>query len=263
MKKIAIISLLLLVCPLIRATEYTVDKVPNVHLDDGRRFVSNPDGILSAETVNTLDQMLFSLQEANTSEVAVVALQSIGDDDIDDFATELFTRWGIGKQNDNGLLVLLILDQRRITFRTGYGIEGILPDAICKRIQTQYVIPQFKQGDYDKGILDGMNVITRILTTPEAVKELAAAPVKKRNRLGENHRYIPHGFPRRISHFVICYALEHRSLCKKRRLRAIQTAGRISPVSLSRQLFVPILRTSPLRRARTTVEASSQQASQL
>ena len=88
MKKIAIISLLLLVCPLIRAI-YTVDKVPNVHLDDGRRFVSNPDGILSAETVNTLDQMLFSLQEANTSEVAVVALQSIGDDDIDDFATEL------------------------------------------------------------------------------------------------------------------------------------------------------------------------------
>lgn len=89
-EKIAIISLLLLVCPLIRAIEYTVDKVPNVHLDDGRRFVSNPDGILSAETVNTLDQMLFSLQEANTSEVAVVALQSIGDDDIDDFATELY-----------------------------------------------------------------------------------------------------------------------------------------------------------------------------
>ena len=144
MKKIAIISLLLLVCPLIRAIEYTVDKVPNVHLDDGRRFVSNPDGILSAETVSTLDQMLFSLQEANTSEVAVVALQSIGDNDIDDFATELFTRWGIGKQNDNGLLVLLVLDQRRMTFRTGYGIEGILPDAICKRIQTQYVIPQFK-----------------------------------------------------------------------------------------------------------------------
>ena len=244
MKKIAIISLLLLVCPLIRAIEYTVDKVPNVHLDDGRRFVSNPDGILSAETVNTLDQMLFSLQEANTSEVAVVALQSIGEKDIDDFATDLFTRWGIGKQNDNGLLVLLVLDQRRMTFRTGYGIEGILPDAICKRIQTQYVIPQFKQGDYNKGILDGMNVITRILTTPEAVN-------------------IPHGFPRRISHFVICYALEHRSLCKKRRLRAIQTAGRISPVSLSRQLFVPILRASPLRRARTTVEAPSQQASQL
>ena len=94
MKKIAIISLLLLVCPLIRAIEYTVDKVPNVHLDDGRRFVSNPDGILSAETVNTLDQMLFSLQEANTSEVAVVALQSIGDNDIDDFATDLFYPMG-------------------------------------------------------------------------------------------------------------------------------------------------------------------------
>ena len=54
MKKIAIISLLLLVCPLIRAIEYTVDKVPNVHLDDGRRFVSNPDG--SGDT-NTLYKM--------------------------------------------------------------------------------------------------------------------------------------------------------------------------------------------------------------
>lgn len=262
MKKIAIISLLLLVCPLIRAIEYTVDKVPNVHLDDGRRFVSNPDGILSAETVNTLDQMLFSLQEANTSEVAVVALQSIGDNDIDDFATELFTRWGIGKQNDNGLLVLLILDQRRITFRTGYGIEGILPDAICKRIQTQYVIPQFKQGDYDKGILDGMNVITRILTTPEAVKELTAAPVKKESTGRESSVYTSR-FP--SSYLTSCYLLCFGTslIMQKRRLRAIQTAGQISPVSLSRQLFVSILRAPPLRRARTTVEASSQQASQL
>lgn len=170
--------LILLFIPLLWAAGYTVDQVPNVHQTDGRRFVSNPDGILSAETVSRIDQMLLDLQEANTSEVAVVALQSIGNNDIDLFATDLFTRWGIGKQNDNGLLVLLVLDQRRITFRTGYGMEGLLPDAICKRIQTQYILPRFKEGNYDQGMLDGIATITRIITTPEAVEELTAPPVK-------------------------------------------------------------------------------------
>lgn len=178
MKRTCILFLILLFIPLLWAAEYTVDQVPNVHQTDGRRFVSNPDGILSPETVSRIDSMLLFLQEANTSEVAVVALQSIGNNDIDLFATDLFTRWGIGKQNDNGLLVLLVLDQRRITFRTCYGMEGLLPDAICKRIQTQYILPRFKEGNYDQGMLDGIATITRIITTPEAIEELTAPPVK-------------------------------------------------------------------------------------
>ena len=172
MKRIDILLLLLLVCSFARAAEYTVEQVPNVHLDDGRRFVSNPDGILSAKTVTQLDQMLFSMQEVNTSEVAVVALQSIGNTDPDVFSTELSSLWGIGKQNDNGLLVLLVLDQRRIVFRTGYGLEGVLPDAICKRIQARYVIPQFREGNYDRGLLDGISAVVQILTTPEATAEI-------------------------------------------------------------------------------------------
>lgn len=179
MKRFDILLLFLLFCTLVQANEYTVEQVPNVHLNDGRRFVSNPDGVLSTETVNKLDQMLFALQEANTSEVAVVALQSIGDTDIDLFATELFSRWGIGKQNDNGLLVLLVLDQRKITFRTGYGLEGVLPDAICKRIQSQYIIPLFREGNYDQGLLNGISAISQILTTPDAIDEITASPAPK------------------------------------------------------------------------------------
>ena len=119
------------------AKEYTVENIPNVHLNDGRLFVSNPDGILSDKTVATLDQMLYQMQAENTAEIAVVAVESIGNKDIDIFATDLFSSWGIGKKSkDNGVLILFILDQRKITFRTGYGVEGVLPDAICKRIQT-------------------------------------------------------------------------------------------------------------------------------
>lgn len=107
--------------------------------------------------------MLDSLEAQNGSEVAVVAVNSIGYEDIKSFATTLFKTWGIGKsRNNNGLLVLFVLDQRKVTFETGYGLEGVLPDAISKRIQTQSMIPEFKNGNYDAGILAG---VERIVST--------------------------------------------------------------------------------------------------
>lgn len=157
------------------AKEYTVENIPNVHLNDGRLFVSNPDGILSDKTVATLDQMLYQMQAENTAEIAVVAVESIGNKDIDIFATDLFSSWGIGKRSkDNGVLILFVLDQRKITFRTGYGVEGVLPDAICKRIQTRDMLPYFKKGDYDNGFINGVGTITKVLTTPGATEELTA-----------------------------------------------------------------------------------------
>ena len=125
--------------------------------------MSNPDGILSQETVSRINVLLDSLEAQNGSEVAVVAVSSIGYEDIKSFATDLFKSWGIGKsQNNNGLLVLFVLDQRKVTFETGYGLEGVLPDAICKRIQTQAMIPEFKNENYDAGMLAG---VQRIVST--------------------------------------------------------------------------------------------------
>ena len=69
-------------------------------------------------------------------------------------------------------MILFVLDQRKITFETGYGLEGILPDAICKRIQTRYMLPEFKTENYDKGMLQGLNAIHHRLSTPEAQDEL-------------------------------------------------------------------------------------------
>ena len=93
-----------------------------------------------------------------------VVVSSIGYAQPRQFATELFNHWGIGKKGkDNGLLVLFVLDQRDITFETGYGMEGILPDAICKRIQMQAMLPAFKEGDYDAGMLAGIKRIVSIV----------------------------------------------------------------------------------------------------
>ena len=146
------------------ASEYTVKNIPNPKTADTHAYISNPDGILNASTVSELNILLDSLEAQTGIEVAVVVVNSIGFEEPRLFATALFQEWGIGKKReDNGLLVLFTLDQRDITFETGYGLEGVLPDAICKRIQTQSMLPEFKNGDYDAGMLAGVKRVVSIV----------------------------------------------------------------------------------------------------
>lgn len=151
---------------------YTVDTVPNTKLVDNS-YVSNPDNILGASTVSQLNAKLADLEAKSTAQVAVVVIQSIGENDIVDFAQQLFEKWGIGKaKKDNGLLILMVMDQRTVRFHTGYGLEGILPDVTCKRIQMQQMVPQFKVEDYDRGILAGVEEVVAILSDPAYADEV-------------------------------------------------------------------------------------------
>lgn len=148
--------------------QYTVDEVPNPKTNDASAFVANPDGIISEETVYQLNTILQNLEAKNKAEIAVVVLNSIGDNDIFDFGVKLFEHWGIGKKrSDNGLLILFVLDQRKIRFETGYGLEGVLPDAICKRIQMNEMVPYFKEGNYDEGMLRGVKKAVETIENEE------------------------------------------------------------------------------------------------
>jgi len=154
---------------------YTVETVPNVKLQTNS-YVSNPDGLLRESTVNQIDQKLISLEQSTTAQVSVVMLNSIGDEDMTDFAQSLFEKWGIGQASkDNGLLILFVQDQKTIRFHTGFGLEGILPDVICKRIQTQKMVPLFKEGNVDGGMLAGIDEVAKILTDPAYAEEINAA----------------------------------------------------------------------------------------
>lgn len=160
MKRLLFISLLLLCIIPLWSQSYTLENIPNPKHEDVHTYVSNPDNILSSHTAHQLNTLLDSLEQQTSTEVAVVALNSIGNENIKTFATGLFEHWGVGKsEKDNGFLVLFVMDQRKITFETGYGLEGVLPDALCKRIQMEYMVPEFKNGDYDKGILNGVEQI--------------------------------------------------------------------------------------------------------
>lgn len=162
MKKI---SLILIACCLWLAGQaqtsvYTVDNVPKVRLQDKTKYVSNPDGILSRQATDSIDRMLYALEEKTGIETAVIVVPSIGSEECFDFAYNLGSKWGVGKKkHDNGLVILLVTDQRCIQIVTGYGLEGDLPDAIAKRIQTQYMIPYFREGNWDAGMVAGIKAI--------------------------------------------------------------------------------------------------------
>ena len=143
---------------------FTPDNLPKVHLQDRTKYVCNPSGILSQMATDSIDAWLYNLEEQTGIETVVAAVPSIGDVDPFDFCHELLNSWGVGKKGkDNGLVVLLVVDQRAIQFYTGYGLEGVLPDAICKRIQVKDMIPYLKNNQWDDGMLAGMKkVVARL-----------------------------------------------------------------------------------------------------
>lgn len=143
---------------------YTVDNLPNVHLQNKMQYVSNPEGVLSQTACNRIDSMLYALEQQTGIETVVAVVPSIGEAECFDFSHQLLNKWGVGKKGkDNGLVVLLVTDQRCIQFYTGYGLEGVLPDAICKRIQTKYMIPYLKDGNWDAGMVAGIQAASQIL----------------------------------------------------------------------------------------------------
>lgn len=164
--------LILIICALslslpAAAKRYKVKDIPNVQVENRYCFTSNPDGILSTSAVAQIDSICYDLRHRGIAQIAVVAVDKIAGDDVFDFAYELFSAWGVGNKSDNGLGVILVESEHEIRFVTGYGIEGVLPDALCKRIQMQYMLPHFRNDDYDTGMVAGIAAIRSVLDGSE------------------------------------------------------------------------------------------------
>lgn len=116
------------------------------------------------------------------AQVVVVTVPSLQDADIGEYALEILRKWGVGdKQLNNGVVVLAAINDRQLRIEVGYGLEGALPDGKTGRIQDEYMLPYFKQGDYEQGIQNGYTAVVN-----EVAKEynitLAAPPVKPQSR---------------------------------------------------------------------------------
>lgn len=146
------------------AQGFSSDDVRDPKRDCASCYVANPDGILSSVTVQRLNAQLDSLYRATTAQVAVVAVLADEQTSARDLSMELFDKWKIGeKGSDNGLLILLCVNSRDVFLRTGYGLEGALPDAALTRIFNEKMAPHFRQGDWDKGISEGVDAAVEVL----------------------------------------------------------------------------------------------------
>ncbi|NLR82761.1 hypothetical protein HGH91_29365 [Chitinophaga eiseniae] len=158
--------------------QFTVADIPDPKKTDGG-YVSNPDHLLSDAAVSSLNEQLGTLDRAGKVQVGIVVVHSIGQNDTRDFVHQLFNYWKIGsKEKNNGLLILMVEDARKLEFETGTGIEADMPDIICFRIQQEYMIPRIKEHDYDAAFRDGILSVAALFNNGNyAYDQLPEPPV--------------------------------------------------------------------------------------
>lgn len=119
-------------------------------------YVNDYASLLSENTKEYIQKANEHLYSKTGSQIVVVTIPNLEGNSLEEYATELFRTFGIGdSKKNNGLLLLLTLEERQFRVEVGYGLEGILPDAKTGRIQDEYIIPYLKQNKWDEGIQNG------------------------------------------------------------------------------------------------------------
>ena len=129
------------------------------------KLVNDFAGVMTSDEVNALEQKLVAFNDSNSTQIAIVTLKSIEGYDIADYAFKLGEKWGIGqKEKDNGILVLIAPNDRKVFIATGYGNEEYVTDAMSRRIIEEKFKPAFKNNNFYQGLEDGTNAIIDLLT---------------------------------------------------------------------------------------------------
>lgn len=136
------------------------------------RVVDNAD-LLDARTERELTELLAAHEQATTNQVVVVTLSNLQGQVIEDFGYQLGRAWGIGqKDKDNGVILLVAQEERRVRIEVGYGLEGTLTDAISANIIHSIILPKFKQAQFNDGIREGTLAIIAALGDEYAMREV-------------------------------------------------------------------------------------------
>jgi uncharacterized protein len=141
--------------------------------------------ILRPATREAIAGRLAAHEQKTTNQVAVLTIPTIGDEGIEEFATRVFGTWRLGQRGkDNGVLVVVVPNDRKLRIEVGYGLEGTLTDAAAGRIIRNVMTPAFKAGDFDKGVFDGVDAIVGQLEGTNDVAKIADVPAPARSSSG-------------------------------------------------------------------------------
>lgn len=124
------------------------------------QWVTDQGDMLSASEEQALTQKLRTYSDTTSTQIIVVTLPDLGGADAGMYATELGEQWQVGQQGkDNGVVVLVSRDDRKVFIATGFGLEGAIPDAIAGRIIRNIITPNFRQGQFFKGLSDAVDAL--------------------------------------------------------------------------------------------------------
>lgn len=117
------------------------------------RLVNDLANMLAPQEVQALEQKLVNYNDSTSTQIAIVTVTSLGPYEVADFAYRIGESWGVGgKGKNNGILILVSKNERKVNISTGYGLEHVVPDAYAKRIIEQIIKPAFAQGNFYHGL---------------------------------------------------------------------------------------------------------------
>ncbi len=131
--------------------------------------------ILSAGSVNALNQQLQQLETQDSTQIVVLTIDSLQGESLEQYSLKVAETWKIGqKERDNGALLLVVVNDRKVRIEVGYGLEGRLTDLISGRIIDNIIVPEFRQGQYNQGILNGVDAMVKTVKGEYTAKNLPA-----------------------------------------------------------------------------------------
>src|ERR1043166_2760024 len=149
-----------------------------------RGRVNDLAGILPSDRAQALEEQLATFERETGHQIAVLTIPTLQGDSLEGFSIRVAEAWKIGQKGfDNGAILIIVRDDRKLRIEVGYGLEGVLPDAIANRIIQQVIVPRFRENDYPGGIEAGLNAIIGV-TRGEPIPEKARA--QRRNNTSQS-----------------------------------------------------------------------------
>ncbi|WPR74748.1 TPM domain-containing protein [Algoriphagus sp. NG3] len=137
------------------------------------KLVNDFTNTLSSGETAQLERKLVAYNDSTSTQIAIVMMRSVGQYDIADYAFRLGESWGIGGgANDNGILILAAMDDRKVFIATGYGMEGAVPDALAKRIVENLILPNFRREAYYEGLNEATDMIFKLASGEYTAEEV-------------------------------------------------------------------------------------------
>lgn len=136
--------------------------------------------VLSQQTVDNLERQLKIFEDSTTNQIAILIVPSLDGEIIEQYGLRVSEKWKLGqKDKDNGVLLLLAINDRKMRIEVGQGLEGPLPDAICNRIIRNEMAPNFRRGDYDAGVNAAVTAIRQAIKGEYKADDI---PIGRRNK---------------------------------------------------------------------------------